>query len=257
MEVKKPLAGLRVAVTRPQEQSADLMELIRTAGGEALLYPLIDIVLRHQVADFIEAISKLPDIYVFTSVNGVRAFVEGNLTLESPVVPNLPTFCVGKATAQAASHAGFAVEPTPKVFAAENLIERIGKAREGRKRVLFVRGNLVEPDFANALSHMGFEVMEVIGYETVTTPFAVRLMEDVHQRKVDAITFYSGSAVKAFFDVSIKRMEWDGVLAAVGPKTAKVIREYGYEPQVVAETASTNSLMDSLIHYFISHTTYR
>ncbi len=249
-----PLAGLRIAVTRPRDQSMDITEQIRMAGGEPLSYPLIDIALRHQAPDFLAAIDVMPDIYVFTSVNGVHAYIEGCRVIQKALLPHQLAYCVGKATANAAMQAGFAVAPTPQVFAAEHLVTLMGTPSDGRMRVLFVRGNLVEPTFSIQLAERGYQVMEAVGYETLTTPHARRLIDDIGQKNVDVITFYSGSAVKALLEIAPEGWLKDCILAAVGPKTGQAIQAYGYEPQVVAETASTSSLMEALVHFVTNNT---
>lgn len=244
-----PLTGWRIAITRPLDQTRDVVARIQDAGGEARLYSLIDIALRHRQTDFLNAIAAVPDLFVFTSVNGVRAYVAGCNELGNMIPKNLPAYCVGGATAKAAQAAGFAVQALPPVFAAENLPTVIHAPQKGRRRVLLVRGNLAEPLLPLRLAQAGYEVCEAIGYETIPTPAARQLFVDAQGQQVDVITFYSGSAVAALFTGQVTKLPSACVLAAVGPKTAQVIKDFGYEAQVVATSASTEALIESLIKW--------
>lgn len=243
------LAGWRVAITRPLAQSGDAVARIAREGGVALCYPLIDIVLRDGDAAFLQAIATPVDVWVFTSVNGVRAYVEGVKWLGSGVFSGQAAYCVGTATANAAKAVGFSVQVLPKVASAEHLPDVMGEAHRHRHRILLVRGNLADAALPRRLTQMGYEVNEAIGYETVTTDAADDLFLDACEQRVNAIAFYSGSAVKALLAGREQSLPLDCVLATVGPKTAEAAREYGYAPQVVAATASTVALVDALTAY--------
>ena len=67
------LAGARVLVTRPEQQSAELVAAIESAGGQVVSFPVIEI--RPREKDHIDADAAslpAPDITVFISRNAVR-----------------------------------------------------------------------------------------------------------------------------------------------------------------------------------------
>ncbi len=68
------LAGLKIVVTRPREQSADLVQRIEQLGGKALLFPLLEIRPTHDDQALTEQISRLQqaDLAIFISPNAVR-----------------------------------------------------------------------------------------------------------------------------------------------------------------------------------------
>ncbi len=71
--LSKLLAGKRIVVTRPREQAAGLAALIREAGGEALLFPAIEI---RALADTLKVGALLErldefDLAIFVSRNAV------------------------------------------------------------------------------------------------------------------------------------------------------------------------------------------
>lgn len=74
MTARLPLAGLKIAVTRPRDQAAPLARRIEQAGGIPVLFPLLEIAaapdtqaLHGQVARLAEA-----DLAIFISPNAVR-----------------------------------------------------------------------------------------------------------------------------------------------------------------------------------------
>jgi uroporphyrinogen-III synthase len=69
----RPLAGRRIVVTRPREQAAGLAALIREAGGEALLFPAIEIRAladTRKIGALLERLEEF-DLAIFVSRNAV------------------------------------------------------------------------------------------------------------------------------------------------------------------------------------------
>ena len=52
--IERLLQGRRVWITRPESQSLSLFELIRAAGGEALIIPAVEILKKQIVKDIIK-----------------------------------------------------------------------------------------------------------------------------------------------------------------------------------------------------------
>jgi uroporphyrinogen-III synthase len=73
-----PLAGLKIAVTRPRDQAAQLARSIEQAGGVPLLFPLLEIAAAQDSQALHEQISRLAqfDLAIFISPNAVRYGVE-------------------------------------------------------------------------------------------------------------------------------------------------------------------------------------
>ena len=71
---KFPLAGLKIVVTRPRDQSAYLAQHIEQAGGIPVLFPLLDIAAVKDQRALHEQISRLDqfDLAIFISPNAVR-----------------------------------------------------------------------------------------------------------------------------------------------------------------------------------------
>lgn len=69
-----PLAGLKIAVTRPRDQAAQLAQHIEQAGGIPLLFPLLDITAVQDTRELHEQIARLEqfNLAIFISPNAVR-----------------------------------------------------------------------------------------------------------------------------------------------------------------------------------------
>jgi len=72
--INLPLAGLKIAVTRPRDQAAPLARCIEQAGGIPLLFPLLDIAPVADQSALHEQISRLAqfDLAIFISPNAVQ-----------------------------------------------------------------------------------------------------------------------------------------------------------------------------------------
>ena len=88
MSHRRPLAGKTVVVTRPREQAASLAEPLEHLGAEVLLAPTIRIEPRPWDDEVAAVVARLAAyrLVVFTSVNGVRVFLD---YLEAPAAQAL------------------------------------------------------------------------------------------------------------------------------------------------------------------------
>ena len=88
---------MRILITRPREDAAPLAEKLKSRGHEVMVEPMLEIRLVPGAAVDLDGVQAV----LFTSANGVRAFVAAETRRDIPV------FCVGDTTAAAAKAAGF------------------------------------------------------------------------------------------------------------------------------------------------------
>lgn len=83
MSPSGPLAGRSIVVTRPQAQAAALAGAITAAGGQPLLFPLLEISPVLDVGALNEAVTALSDyaLVIFISPNAVAHAVPTILAL--------------------------------------------------------------------------------------------------------------------------------------------------------------------------------
>ncbi len=119
-----PLAGLKIVVTRPRDQAAQLMERIEQAGGVSLLFPLLDIAAVEDTGALYEQIDRLGqfNLAIFISPNAVSYGVTA-IRARGELPPNLKIATVGQGSAKALRALGIAdvIAPTER-FDSEGLL---------------------------------------------------------------------------------------------------------------------------------------
>jgi uroporphyrinogen-III synthase len=156
----RPLAGASVLQTRPEHQSAELTEAITAAGGNALAFPVIDIVGRDTKELSAALANAAPaDIVIFVSRNAV----DHGLSL-APAGSRLAA--IGKATASAIEAAGRRVDIQPRDgFDSEALLAEAALQDIAGKRILIVRGDGGRELLQETLTARGAEVTMGCVYE--------------------------------------------------------------------------------------------
>lgn len=121
---EKPLAGLKIAVTRPRSQAVILMQRIEQAGGIPLLFPLLEIAPVQDTRTLHEQVSRLAQFHlaVFISPNAVKYGMEA-IRAAGDLPQSLRIATVGQSSAKALQELGVARIITPaESFDSEGLL---------------------------------------------------------------------------------------------------------------------------------------
>ena len=256
-----PLAGKHIVITRPAEAAPDFAAQLAAAGARVSALPAIAIAPLEDFAALDAALGDLAgyDWIVLTSANGVRAVGErlaatGRSWAERG---RARLAVIGPATARALAEQGIAADVMPDEYVAEAIVETLGNV--AGQRILLLRADIARQALAEELRLRGAEVDEVAAYRTVVQPVTDDALRAVFARGlVDAMTFTSSSTVHgvirglaaAGHDPASKLR---GIaLVAIGPVTAKTLREYGLEPAAIAEEYTMPGVMRALAAYFSS-----
>lgn len=258
----KPLAGKRIVITRAPEQSVELISALEALGAEVLLLPTVEFAPPEDISRVDSAIAQFStfDWILFTSQNAVRffanRFTELSAQAQRPV--RLPesakAAAVGPATAEAAQKKGFQVQYVAKNHTGESLARELAAQLSG-KRVLLPRSDRAADRLPSALRAVGAEVTEVIAYRTAT-PEALdpHTLQRVRNAEVDAMLFASPSA---FHNLQrwISAAELAGLsrrvqFAAIGPTTARALREASAHVAIESPDASSSALANALANHF-------
>ncbi len=257
-----PLAGRRIAITRPREQADALARRLEALGARVTLLAAIRIAPIEDHVPLDAAIARLGsyDWLVFTSVNGVAAFTErlaatGHTWDERG---RAQVAAIGPATAAALERAGVPVALMPDEYVAEGILDGLGMV--AGQRLLLARADIARRTLAEGLRLRGAEVDEVAAYRTIPQSVAPKLIErilgDEGGERVDAITFTSSSTALGLLQglAATGRDPAEALrgvaLAAIGPITAATLREHGLEPVVVAREYTIPGLTTALVAYF-------
>ncbi|MEK7689214.1 MAG: uroporphyrinogen-III C-methyltransferase, partial [Deltaproteobacteria bacterium] len=186
---KRPLFGKRVVITRAREQASDFADLLKENGADVIEFPTIEIVPPKKWDDVDKAIKKLStphphlsrkgrgkeavgcyyDWAIFTSVNGVKYFVE-RLKKQGKDIRELKGIkicAIGPATAKAIEDLGIKVDFLPKEYRAEAIIEGLGKNRIKGRRFLLPRALKAREILPDEIKRLGGKVDVVPAYRTI------------------------------------------------------------------------------------------
>jgi uroporphyrinogen III methyltransferase/synthase len=206
----RPLFGKRILVTRPRDQAAELIDALESLGAEAIEAPMIRIAPPDDYGPLDEVCRRVAefDWIVFSSVNAVEAFI-GRL-LASPLdlraLKGVRLCAVGTGTSDRLARYGLKVDLIPAEHHAEAVVQAIAQAGEvAGQRILLPRSDIGREVIAEELGKRGAEITAVVAYRTVSVeperegePDIYRMLLD---RRIDAVTFTSASAVRNFVRV--------------------------------------------------------
>lgn len=250
----KPLTGKCIMVTRARSQVRELVEKIEHLGGEAYAFPLLKMMPPTDMAMLDEAITQLStyDWVVFTSVNGVRFFLERmheiGAGLES-ITGKIAA--VGPKTAEALEKVGLEVAVIPSDYVAEGLLSSLYHQLRPGQRVLLPRADIARKALPEELARLGLAVTEVDVYHTVIDAAeAPNAAYALQQGLIDIILFTSSSTVTHFISAMEPYASSDWLkqvqIACIGPITADTARQNGLSVHVVAGEYTVDGLLDAL-----------
>jgi len=253
------LAGKRIVITRGAAQSEALTQELSARGAVSALLPLISFGEPEDTGPLDRAITEIKqfDWLILTSAQAVRALTERCADLYPPLIranAGLRVACVGPVTAEAARNANLPVEYVAETHNGAALAEELGDRLRGAK-VLLPRSDRANPDLPMALKQHGAQVTEVIAYRTLRpATMGQNEWKRVVDGQADAILFFSPSGVQHFGEIvgtqSFRALQDRMAITAVGPVTAKALREAGVERVLVSADTTAGAVVESLEKYF-------
>jgi uroporphyrinogen III methyltransferase/synthase len=256
----EPLAGKRIVVTRAPEQAGELLRELERLGAEVLILPTVSFAPPSDwqpVDSALRAIDEF-DWILLTSQNAVRflaqRFGELKVDVKSLEAQKLSIAAVGPATAQTAAEAGFRVDYTAEEHSGEGLAREL-QASLKNSRVLLPRSDRADDRLPNLLKADGARVTEVVAYRTaVPKRLDAKILDRVRRADVDTIVFASPSAFHNLSDVigakSLAELSSRVDLAAIGPTTARALRDAGARVAIEANESSAAGLADAIAKHY-------
>jgi uroporphyrinogen III methyltransferase / synthase len=254
------LAGKRVVVTRAPEQASELIRELERLGAEVLILSTVSFAPPSDwqpVDSALRAIDEF-DWILLTSQNAVRFLAQrvrelklGPKVLETEK-PSIAA--IGSATARAASESGFRVDYTARERSGEGLAREL-QASLKNSRVLLPRSDRADDRLPNLLRGAGAQVTEVVAYRTaVPEPPNAGIVDRVQRGEVDAIVFASPSAYHNLSDVigakQLAELSSRLDFAAIGPTTARALREAAARVAIEANESSAAGLADAIAKHY-------
>lgn len=249
------LAGRRIVVTRPAGQTESLAGLIRAAGGEPVVFPVIEIQDVADVRPILELVARLDafDLAVFISANAVdKAMNIVRSRRDWPARTRVAT--IGKGSEKALRRFGFAevIAPAGR-FDSEALLELAPLVEVRGKRVVIFRGDGGRELLGDTLRARGATVEYAECYRRVRPDADVAPLLRLWARgELDAITVTSSEGLHNLYDMVGKLgQQWlrRTPVFAPHPRIAAAARALGIG-QVVETGPGDAGLIEGLEAFF-------
>jgi uroporphyrinogen III methyltransferase/synthase len=252
----KPLFGKRILVTRTREQASKLKEALVELGAQVFEVPTIKVeyILNGETLTKLKELPKY-DWLVFTSENGVIAFFSAlaKLDLDLRFIANQKVAAIGPGTESALKKYFIKPDLRPeKDYTQEGLLAVFSLVDLKGKRVLLIRAKVARDVLPKGLAELGANVEILPIYETKLPEESKEKLVSILRQGVDVITFTSSSTVENFFkllegtEVKLSKV----LFAVIGPITANTLRQYGFEPEIIAKENTIQGLVSAILEYF-------
>jgi uroporphyrinogen III methyltransferase/synthase len=252
----KPLFGKRILVTRTREQASKLKEALVELGAQVFEVPTIKVeyILNGETLTKLKELPRY-DWLVFTSENGVIAFFSAlaKLDLDLRFIANQKIAVIGPGTESALKK--YIIKPDlrpEKDYTQEGLLAAFSLVDLKGKRVLLIRAKVARDVLPKGLAELGANVEILPIYETKLPEESKQKLVLILRQGVDVITFTSSSTVENFFkllegtEVKLSKV----LFAVIGPITANTLRQYGFEPEIIAKENTIQGLVSAILEYF-------
>ncbi|MFI5307050.1 MAG: uroporphyrinogen-III C-methyltransferase [Polyangiales bacterium] len=254
----KPLFGLRVLVTRAEDQAASMVQALRDAGAAAVVAPAIRIAPPEDLAALARAVRDVSGYawLVLTSQNGVEAFfaelrAQGG---DARCLGGVRVAAIGPVTAERLREHGIEPDVVPEVYRGEAVAEAIVAAHAGvlkGVRVLLCRAAVARDALPDALRGCGAAVDVVASYRTLpaTERDQARLRTLFESSALDVVTFTSSSTVDNTLSAlgpDARRLLSGLTLASIGPITSEALARHGLSASVTASEYTVPGLIHAL-----------
>jgi uroporphyrinogen-III synthase len=245
----KPLAGLRVVVTRAAHQAEELARPLREQGAEVILLPVIGIAGPKDPEPLRAAArSEAYRWIIFTSANAVSAYAAELRRASRQSKARIAT--IGSATREAAEAHGFRVELVPERYIAESLLEAFAAEDLAGASILIPSAAVTRDVVAPALRRRGARVDVVEAYRNILPGEAPEQARSTFQPPYpDWVTFASSSAVTNLVNLVGTDVLREMKLASIGPATSETARNYDLTIAAEAQVHTIEGVVDAIIHH--------
>jgi len=255
----RPLFGKKVLITRSQEQASYFSELLIEQGAEPVECATIEVIPPEDWAPLDRAIGDLKKYQwlIFTSVNGVRFFLERLRALDHDlrILKGIRLCAIGPATAAELQRIGITPDFMPAEYQAEAIVKGLGQKKLKGSRILIPRAQVAREVLPRELTRLGAKVDVAPVYQTIRPDHDLgRIKSLLRDGEIDVATFTSSSTVKNFVDMlgrkEVPSLLKNVVVACIGPITAETAKAYGIQPRITPKAFTIPALTDAIVDYF-------
>ena len=247
---KLPLFAKKIVVTRAPDQAAEFSDRLRALGADVLELPVISIQPPKDPAPIDRAIENLAsyDWLIFTSVNGVRSFLDRLDRSKHDLRSLKARICaIGPATRRALENLHLKVDLMPAEYVAESLVAAFANEHLRGARILLPRAAVARDLIPKELSKLGAHVDVVEAYRNVVPGDASERAQEIFSKKPDWITFTSSSTVNNLVAIAGRDALAGVRIASIGPVTSETVRKHGLKVDAEAKEYTIDGLVASIL----------
>ncbi|HSD48288.1 MAG TPA: uroporphyrinogen-III synthase, partial [Actinomycetota bacterium] len=236
-----------ILITRPLEQSAELVRAIERRGGTPIVAPAIDLV-PSRSPELRRALRDLGNgAYEWIALTSPRT-VEMLVANVRPRDVRAHVAAIGEGTAEAFHRwARRDADLVPRTYTTLGLARAFPR---GDGRVLCARADIAPEGLETALARKGWEADRVEAYRTRLAGSLPKDARDALRRgDVDAVTFTSASTVRGFVR-ALGAAKGNPRVVCIGPVTAREARDHGFTVSAVARPHTMQGLVAALERVF-------
>lgn len=244
------LHNKKVLVTREISQAESLTNLIEEYNGTAIVVPLISIECFKDIQ--INLLEKKYEWIFFTSVNGVRCFMEQYRDEIS--INEMKIAAVGHKTANKIKQYGCDVHFIPTTYNAETLAKEFFRQNPNANHFLIVRGNISRNVLLEAFQEKNVLFEPLVVYETKSNLFVKdELIHIMENEQLDYLTFTSPSTIITFVQLLAETNLLDKVrqlpTICIGTTTEKEARLHQFTTVVTPESFTIEGMVQALVNF--------
>jgi uroporphyrinogen-III synthase len=253
------LHGLHVVVTRPAHQANKLCDLIEAQGGQAIRFPVLEIVPRIDT-EFLQHIQHLNDyqIALFISPNAVSHALPA-IEAHGGLPPHILIGAVGKATASALAEQDYPVHIFPEdAFDSESLLASTALQYVRDKKIIIFRGVGGREHLADILRKRGAQVCYAECYQRRKPKHNDQaLLQRWAQHALDIIIITSVEGLKNLIDMvgpDAGPRLLTTPLVVVSERMVEEARQLGFKDAIIcAANAGDQQVLDALVQWASPH----
>jgi uroporphyrinogen III methyltransferase/synthase len=253
---QRPLFGKRVLVTRPRRQASELVHGLVLLGAVPIILPTVEIKAPADWAPVDRALTKLQVYHwvVFTSVNGVHAFMERLKTVDQDVraFGTAKLAAIGPKTAEALEQYHLKPDLVPEKFQSENLARVLKERIKPGQRILLARADrgrdLLQKELAGIAQVEQIAVYSQVDAVAADSP----ALDSLRRGEIEFITLTSSNIARALIrnldEPCRARLESGAVkLVSISPVTSAEVRQLGLPVAAEAAEATGKGILDALV----------
>lgn len=253
MSPSTSLRGCTVLVPRPRPRGEAIAKVIETCGGNAIVFPVIDI---GEIRDYTRLDNCLDDIdsidlLVFVSVPAVDGFIHRQKAAGVSLPKGTKVAAVGPRTLARSESLGVSVDFAPdRRIDSEGLLEALGDFDVNGKSITIVRGQDGREFLGQELEKLGAQIQYVESYERSTTTHSISpILKQWAANQIHCVLITSVSILDALIellgDTNCRLLEETPVVT-ISNRIARACRCNGIKGVFVAENTEETCIVEAI-----------